>query len=236
MFGHHASKSLPIDRIASFVKRLINISTQLPPCYAIACQHMARKLILSDPRLYNMLDYEGGYDREYHAHETNPDHTNALSCCLWELTATSNHFHSFAQIYSRDLASWSEIPIKLSSTSADKVIYKYDISKSGNFRPFVRESKLEKYSMIKHPGKELNNMECMRNMVDWFKYKYRRNNENKKYTEKLKKITRAVISGNKMAPQIIDNYGKCHDLLSRNRILKELNEEYKLLNQLLQTD
>eukprot|EP00488_Nonionellina_sp_1-RS-2012_P003381 TRINITY_DN716_c0_g1_i1.p1 TRINITY_DN716_c0_g1~~TRINITY_DN716_c0_g1_i1.p1 ORF type:complete len:188 (-),score=39.75 TRINITY_DN716_c0_g1_i1:471-1034(-) len=95
MFGHHASKSLPIDRIASFVKRLLNISTQLPPCYAIGCQHLARKLMISDPRLYNMLDVEGGYDREYHEYETNPDHSNALSCCL---LGTYIHFKSLSSI------------------------------------------------------------------------------------------------------------------------------------------
>jgi len=64
MFGRHASKSLPIDRVSAFVKRLVNISTQLPPQYAIAAQHQARKLMIADPRLYNMLDVEGGFDRE----------------------------------------------------------------------------------------------------------------------------------------------------------------------------
>ena len=41
MFGYHASRFLPVDRVAAFAKRLVNISTQLPPEYAIAVMHQA---------------------------------------------------------------------------------------------------------------------------------------------------------------------------------------------------
>jgi len=89
--------------------------------------------------------------------------------------------------------------------------------------------------MIKHPPKDLNNIESMKKMGEWFNY-HRKNKNNNRYQNKLKKITKAVLNGNKMADKIINKYSECGDLLAQNRILKELNQEYKLLNKLLQTD
>ena len=234
MFGRHASKSLPVDRVASFVKRLLNISTQLPPYYAVACQHQARKLMITDPRLYNMLDFEGGYNKEYLPFESNPDHANSLSCCLWELSLTSNHYHPFNKVYSRDLSTWSEIPLKLSTSTPDKVMHKYNVKNSGNFRPFVTESKLQKFSMIKHPPKDLDNDESMKAMAEWFHC--RQKGKGNRYQQRMKRITQAVLNRGKLADKSIAKFIQCYDLLSQNKVLKELNDEYKLLNKLLQSD
>ena len=81
--------------------------------------------------------------------------------------------------------------------------------------------------MIKHPPNNLNNTESMKDMVNWF------NIHNK---NKIKKITKAVINGNRISKNTIKSYSKCAELISQNRILSELNNEYKLLNQLLQND
>jgi len=138
-----------------------------------------------------MLHYEGGYDKEYYKFENNPDNANSLSCCLWELSSTSNHYHSFN---------------KLVITTPDKVLFKYDISRNGNFRPFVDKSKFNKYSMIKHPPNDLNNNISMKNIVNWFKIKHRNNKYKNKQEKRLKKITKAVIIGNNMSKKAIKYY------------------------------
>ena len=141
MFGYHASKFLPVDRVAAFAKRLVNISTHLSPEYAIAAMHQARRLMLSDPRLYNMLSFEGGNDRKFHAEESNPDHGNALSCCLWELALYAEYWHKFENYYSRDLVLWSEIPPKLSTLTPNEILNKVSVTKTGNFMPRVEVNK-----------------------------------------------------------------------------------------------
>jgi len=226
MFGRHASKSLPVDRVASFVKRLVHISLQLPQHIAIGCLHQARKLIRSDPRLYNMLSWEGGYDREYLPDEKSPDHANSLSCCLWELTLSSMHFHPFAAQYSRDLAAWNEIELKLSMSMPDKVAYKYDVSTTGCFKPFVKQSKAKVFSMSKHPTQSLDNAQSVRRMVSWFEGG----------GEGKDKLEEAVVNGNQMADAAIARFTKNGALIAKNDILKELNREYKLLSSCLQND
>ena len=66
MFLSYQNKSIVnIDRLSAFVKRLVNMSTQLPSHWSLACLHTARKMIRSDPRVYNMLNYEGGCDKDF---------------------------------------------------------------------------------------------------------------------------------------------------------------------------
>jgi len=135
---------------------------------------------------------------------------------------------------------WSEIPLKLSTTTPDKVLFKYDTSKSGNFRPFVKESKLSQFSTIKHPARDLKDVESRREMIDWFGFGEGLNKKRKDDRERLRqieKLKKAVISGDKKKVNaVIKRYVNCNDLRVKNRILKEINAEYKLLSKLLQSD
>merc|ERR1712087_268342 len=114
------------------------------------------------------------------------------------LTLTSTHFHPFATSYSRDLASWSEIALKLSTQTPDRIAHKYDVTSTGDFRPFVKQSKLQKYSMAKHPPQSLDNEQSKRRMVSWFEHEGQRVGQ-----ERLEKV---VVSGNQMANEAIERF------------------------------
>jgi len=240
MFGHHASKSLPIDRVASFVKRLIGISTQIAPEYAIAAMHQARKLMLSDPRLYNMLRAEGGNDRVFHEEEVNPDHTNALSCCLWELTLNADHYHQYEKNYARDLVTWTQIPTTLSSMTPDKVMERFAVSKTGNFRPKVAFDIKKYVQNPKYPKNRQKELETGE-VVDWFATRRKREctpKERKMIDVQLvvgmelkNEKTDRDVGGDKVR-EYVDRYVECQRQLVRREVLKEIKEEYKLLNQI----
>ena len=62
-------------------------------------------------------------------------------CALWGLSEVSNAFHPFQKLYSRDLATWSEIPLGLSAAPSAKMLKEYKShTNDGYFRPGIKQA------------------------------------------------------------------------------------------------
>ncbi|ETO30336.1 nucleolar complex protein [Reticulomyxa filosa] len=198
MFGR--SHHVPIDRTAAFVKRLTTIACHLPPQWSLPALHMARKLIRSDSRLNAMLEHGGGFDQTFDPLAQHPDHANARASCLFELTCTSQSYHPFQKLYSRDLASFKGhnrfnlhkfllmvLPqcyhsqkkkkkktgseVPLGLATAKPIdLFEKYDCSGGNFTPAVKQGKINAYSTAKHPPEMWNSANKTSQIIDWFEF------------------------------------------------------------------
>lgn len=88
-------KELVVERVASFVKRLLLVAQHLPPHQALAILSLLRALFSRYSKLQQLLDSD--VDRvasgEYRADIDDPDFANPFSSACWELALLTHHFH-----------------------------------------------------------------------------------------------------------------------------------------------
>ncbi|KAE8891100.1 hypothetical protein PF005_g14137 [Phytophthora fragariae] len=88
-------KEIVVERVASFVKRLLLVAQHLPPHQALAILSLLRALFLRYSKLQQLL--ESDVDRvasgEYRADIDDPDFANPFSSACWELALLTHHFH-----------------------------------------------------------------------------------------------------------------------------------------------
>ncbi|KAG7401838.1 Nucleolar complex protein 3 [Phytophthora boehmeriae] len=88
-------KELVVERVASFVKRLLLVAQHLPPHQALAVLSLLRALFHRYSKLQQLL--ESDVDRvasgEYRADIDDPDFANPYSSACWELAMLSRHAH-----------------------------------------------------------------------------------------------------------------------------------------------
>ncbi|KNC84034.1 hypothetical protein SARC_03744 [Sphaeroforma arctica JP610] len=97
------SHMLTLERVASFVKRLVTVALEVPSGGAIALLAYAYQLLLKSPRAQVMLDNDIVGNGRFIPFATDPENANATSCPLWELIPLSNHAHPIVAIYAQEL-------------------------------------------------------------------------------------------------------------------------------------
>lgn len=90
MFRH--KKSMPLERVAAFVKRLATASLCMPRNGILASLSIIKSLMVKFPKLDVMFDCEGGGNGIYSPFLDDPDLSNACATNLWELTQLKTHF------------------------------------------------------------------------------------------------------------------------------------------------
>ncbi|KAL7686574.1 putative serine/threonine-protein kinase ATM [Plasmopara halstedii] len=94
-------KELVVERVASFVKRLLLIAQHLAPHQALAILSLLRALFGRYSKLQQLL--ESDVDRvasgEYRADIDDPDFANPFSSACWELALLTHHFHPKVSSY-----------------------------------------------------------------------------------------------------------------------------------------
>ena len=78
----------------------------------------------------------------------------------------AEHWHKFEKDYSRDSVSWSEIPLKLSTLTPDKIMTNFSVTKTDNFMPRVEVNERAFLGTLsfKNSGRSLK----AHDMMDWF--------------------------------------------------------------------
>ncbi|KAH7492012.1 Nucleolar complex protein 3-like protein [Phytophthora ramorum] len=88
-------KEIVVERVASFVKRLLLVAQHLPPHQSLAILSLLRALFHRYSRLQQLL--ESDVDRvasgEYRADIDDPDFANPFSSACWELALLTHHVH-----------------------------------------------------------------------------------------------------------------------------------------------
>ncbi|KAG2847560.1 hypothetical protein PC114_g1146 [Phytophthora cactorum] len=88
-------KEIVVERVASFVKRLLLVAQHLPPHQALAILSLLRALFHRYSKLQQLL--ESDVDRvasgEYRADIDDPDFANPFSSACWELALLTHHVH-----------------------------------------------------------------------------------------------------------------------------------------------
>ncbi|KAL3662585.1 hypothetical protein V7S43_012438 [Phytophthora oleae] len=88
-------KEIVVERVASFVKRLLVVAQHLPPHQALAILSLLRALFHRYSKLQQLL--ESDLDRvasgEYRADIDDPDFANPFSSACWELALLTHHVH-----------------------------------------------------------------------------------------------------------------------------------------------
>eukprot|EP01125_Pyxidicula_operculata_P023140 TRINITY_DN983_c0_g1_i1.p1 TRINITY_DN983_c0_g1~~TRINITY_DN983_c0_g1_i1.p1 ORF type:complete len:729 (-),score=216.86 TRINITY_DN983_c0_g1_i1:1377-3563(-) len=95
------TKQLSLDRVASFVKRLLTMCLYLEPHGAIAVMSTARGLLLKYPRTQQLLDNEFKGSGIYNEELEDPDHCNAFASTAWEFALLNQHPHSTLKTFSK---------------------------------------------------------------------------------------------------------------------------------------
>lgn len=93
-----SSTHLPVSLLASFVKRLAQLSLHAPPAAIVMIIPFIYNILKKHPALMVMIhrvedSYEPAAD-PFDPTETNPTLTNALDSSIWELYTQKNHYHS----------------------------------------------------------------------------------------------------------------------------------------------
>uniref|UniRef100_M4BN64 Nucleolar complex protein 3 homolog n=1 Tax=Hyaloperonospora arabidopsidis (strain Emoy2) TaxID=559515 RepID=M4BN64_HYAAE len=94
-------KEIVVERVASFVKRLLLVAQHLPPHQALATLSLLRGLFHRYAKLQQLL--ESDTDRvasgEYRADIGDPDFANPFSSACWELALLARHAHPKLSTY-----------------------------------------------------------------------------------------------------------------------------------------
>lgn len=97
-------KQMPLDRVASFMKRLVMVSLQLEVNEMLACLAMVRALLVKYPKLCHLLDPEARVGTGvYLPFLDDPDLTNVWASTLWELSVLLNHYHPTVRDYAKHI-------------------------------------------------------------------------------------------------------------------------------------
>ncbi|KAI9009804.1 nucleolar complex-associated protein-domain-containing protein, partial [Gaertneriomyces semiglobifer] len=90
----YKSRMIPVERVASFAKRLATVALHISANGALACLAMIRSLIIRFPRLESLLDAEGRIGTGiYQPLLNDPELTNPFATNLWEMSVFSRHYH-----------------------------------------------------------------------------------------------------------------------------------------------
>ena len=158
-------KSMPLERIAAFVKRLATSSLYMSSNGTLASLSIIKSLMIKFPKLDVMFDSEAGSGNGvYSPFLDDPDLSNATSANLWELTLLKTHYDPLIRSFIDNIMEMATI--------------KYQ---SGNRRPRNPELSLEystylsKYDLFK-PGKNgikfnMSPMVPSKELIDYVKKK-----------------------------------------------------------------
>ncbi|KAI0091728.1 ribosome biogenesis protein Noc4 [Irpex rosettiformis] len=100
-----SSTHLPVSLLASFVKRLAQLSLHAPPAAIVMIIPFTYNILKRHPALMVMIHridetYEATND-PFNASEPNPTLTNALDSSLWELHTQKSHYHAAVSTLAR---------------------------------------------------------------------------------------------------------------------------------------
>ncbi|KIO17185.1 hypothetical protein M407DRAFT_33158 [Tulasnella calospora MUT 4182] len=89
-----SSTHLPVQLVASFVKRLSRLSLSAPPAALIMLMPFVYNLIKRHPSLMVMIhqDHVDNYVDPFDPKEASPLLTNAIASSLWELASFQHHY------------------------------------------------------------------------------------------------------------------------------------------------
>ncbi|TDH73194.1 hypothetical protein CCR75_009750 [Bremia lactucae] len=131
-------KELVVERVASFVKRLLLVAQHLPPHQALAILSLLRALFHRYSRIQQLL--ESDVDRvasgEYRADVGDPDFANPFSSACWELALLTHHVHPKLANYAFGTA---QMAVILPNEHARALMDEYDpyTNASFTFKPKV---------------------------------------------------------------------------------------------------
>ncbi|GJE91040.1 CBF/MAK21 family protein [Phanerochaete sordida] len=103
-----SSTHLPVNLLASFVKRLARLSLSAPPAAIVMILPLTYNILKKHPALMVMIhrvddSYEATED-PFDTAEPNPTLTNAIDSSLWELHTHREHYHSAVSTLARIFA------------------------------------------------------------------------------------------------------------------------------------
>lgn len=89
------NKEIIVDRVAAFVKRLLLISTTLPPHQVLAIMSLVRSLFHKYAKLHPLVECEAEHIASgvYRADVDDPDFSNPYASSCWELGLLRLHWH-----------------------------------------------------------------------------------------------------------------------------------------------
>eukprot|EP00466_Bigelowiella_natans_P007953 jgi/Bigna1/144874/aug1.92_g19582 len=146
---------VPKERAIAFSKRLLIVSSYLPPHGALAVLHLVNEIRQKHPCVKCLMDEEelpdGGAEGGiiggqgvYEMFLEDPDHANASSSAGWSsLLHTSSH-HPYLSQYSKQCFFEQKIPAVLVRVPAVQILEQYDSSEGGFNPPLSLEGKLTK--------------------------------------------------------------------------------------------
>lgn len=141
----HRKKSMPLERVAAFVKRLATASLSMPKNAILASLSIIKSLMVKFPKLDVMFDSEGGGNGIYSPFLDDPDLSNACATNLWELAQLRTHYDPLVRSFVDNIMEMTTIRYQ-----------------SGNVRPRNPELSLDyttylsKYDLFINDGRDLN--------------------------------------------------------------------------------
>ncbi|KAJ3370308.1 Nucleolar complex protein 3 [Kappamyces sp. JEL0680] len=98
------NREIPIERIASFVKRVASLSLSTPGNCAISCLFFTKRALSKFPRLECLLDEEGRVATGiYDPYLDDPNLCNPFATSLWELYPLMIHYNPAVAGLARDM-------------------------------------------------------------------------------------------------------------------------------------
>ncbi|TMW66397.1 hypothetical protein Poli38472_004162 [Pythium oligandrum] len=129
-------KEIVVDRVASFIKRLLLTSMSLPPHQILAVLALVRSLMHRYSKLHQLL--ESDVDRvasgEYRADVDDPDFANPYSTACWELALLARHYHPTVSTFAHGTA---DLAPSLPNEYPRMMLETYNTDNSGLFTPKV---------------------------------------------------------------------------------------------------
>jgi nucleolar complex protein 3 len=124
--------NVPLERVASFVKRLCVIAASMTPSCALGVLHQVRLILRTYPTATKLLDIESSASGAFLAEVDDPDVCNAFATTAWEVAALTMSYHPFLRDYAQSLL--AEEQTELVRVPARTLLLHYDAS-HGEFNP-----------------------------------------------------------------------------------------------------
>ena len=129
-----------VDRVAAFVKRLVLISTHLPPHQVLAITSLIRSLLHKYGKLQQLLECESEHIASglYRADVDDPDFSNPYASSCWELGLLRLHWHPKVSSFALET---SKLAPSLPAEKPIALLENYDVEFSCRFVPKLKVPK-----------------------------------------------------------------------------------------------
>ncbi|EKX45539.1 hypothetical protein GUITHDRAFT_138771 [Guillardia theta CCMP2712] len=101
-------RQLSTDRVAGFVKRLLDLSLHVPPQHAMAILSLVRQLFTRYPKARRLLDTEHACVGIYNPEVGNAELSNALASTAWEMNLLACSYHPHQQTAATEVAGMTQ--------------------------------------------------------------------------------------------------------------------------------